>query len=115
MSHESPSIVLERLPGRLRLYLGGDLQFDTADEAIYHERLASPAVAAGLARFGRTFDVLVLGGGDGLLARELLKHEGVRSIQLIDIDPRVIALGRSELAPFNGGSLDDPRVTVTVA
>jgi spermidine synthase len=109
------TLVLERLPGRLRLYLGGDLQFDTDDEVIYHERLAHPAMAATRARFEGPLDVLVLGGGDGLLVRELLKHEGVGSVRIVDCNPEVIALARGELRPFNGGSLDDPRVTVDVA
>jgi predicted membrane-bound spermidine synthase len=46
------TLVLERRPGSLRLYLGGELQFDTDDEAIYHERLAHPALFAARARFG---------------------------------------------------------------
>ena len=71
------TLVMERLPEKLRLYLGGDLQFDTDDEAIYHERLAHPALLAARARFETPLDLLVLGGGDGLLVRELLRHEGV--------------------------------------
>ena len=71
------TLVLERRPGGLRLYLGGDLQFDTDDEAIYHERLAHPALLAAQARFDGPLNLLVLGGGDGLLVRELLRHEGV--------------------------------------
>lgn len=110
------SIVLERPDDRdgLRLYLGGDLQFDTADEAIYHERLAHPAAIAALARFPGSIDALVLGGGDGLLVRELLRHDRIGSIRVVDLDPRVVRLGRGELAPYNGGSLDDPRVRVTI-
>ena len=69
------TLVLERRPGKLRLYLGGDLQFDTDDEPIYHERLAHPALLAARARFEEPLNLLVLGGGDGLLVRELLRHE----------------------------------------
>jgi len=69
------TLVLERRPGRLRLYLGGDLQFDTDDEAIYHDRLAHPALLAARARFKGPLNLLVLGGGDGLLVRELLRHD----------------------------------------
>src|ERR1700679_3682495 len=86
------TLVLERRPGGLRLYLGGDLQFDTADEAIYHERLAHPALLAARARFEGPLNLLVLGGGDGLLVRELLRHEGVASVRLIDFNPEVLAL-----------------------
>ena len=109
------TLVLERRPGGLRLYLGGDLQFDTADEAIYHERLAHPALLAARARFEEPLNLLVLGGGDGLLVRELLRHEGVASVRLIDFNPEVLALAGTELAPWNGSSLADNRVVVEVA
>ncbi len=109
------TLVLERLPGRLRLYLGGDLQFDTDDEAIYHERLVHPALMAARARFAGPLDVLVLGGGDGLAVRELLRHEAVRSIRVVDLNADVVALARSELRQYNAAGLDDPRVEVTVA
>jgi spermidine synthase len=109
------TLVLERRPGGLRLYLGGDLQFDTDDEAVYHERLAHPALLATRARFKRPLDLLVLGGGDGLLVRELLRHEGIGSVRLIDYNPDVLALAGTELAPWNGSSLADHRVVVEVA
>jgi spermidine synthase len=109
------TLVLERRPGGLRLYLGGDLQFDTADEAIYHERLAHPAMLAARARFEGPLDLLVLGGGDGLLLRELLRHEGVASVRLIDYNAEVLALAGTEIAPWNGSSLADHRVVVEVA
>jgi spermidine synthase len=109
------TLILERRPGSLRLYLGGDLQFDTDDEVIYHERLAHPALLAARARFGGPLRLLVLGGGDGLLVRELLRHEGVASVRLIDYNPEVLALAGAELTPWNGSSLADNRVVVEVA
>ncbi len=109
------TLVMERLPGKLRLYLGGDLQFDTDDEAIYHERLAHPALLAARARFEGPLNLLVLGGGDGLLVRELLRHDGVASVHLIDYNPEVLALAGTELAPWNWSSLADSRVVVEVA
>jgi spermidine synthase len=109
------TLVLERRPGGLRLYLGGDLQFDTDDEAIYHDRLAHPGLLAARARFGGPLNLLVLGGGDGLLVRELLRHEGVASVRVIDYNPQVLALAGTELAPWNGSSLADNRVVVEVA
>jgi spermidine synthase len=109
------TLVLERRPGGLRLYLGGDLQFDTADEAIYHERLAHPALLAARARFEGPLDLLVLGGGDGLLVRELLRHEGVASVRMIDYNPEVLALAGTEFTPWNEASLADNRVVVEVA
>ncbi len=109
------TLVLDRGPGKLRLYLGGDLQFDTDDEAIYHDRLAHPALLAARARFGDRLNLLVIGGGDGLLVRELLRHEGVASIRVIDFNPDVLALARTELAAWNESSLADERVVVEVA
>jgi spermidine synthase len=108
-------MVLERRPDRLRLYLGGDLQFDTGDEMIYHERLAHPALLAARARLAGPLRLLVLGGGDGLLVRELLRHEGVASVRLIDYNPDVLALAGTELVPWNESSLADQRVVVEVA
>src|ERR1700679_324158 len=113
--YSDTTLVLERRAGGLRLYLGGDLQFDTADEAIYHERLAHPALLAARARFEGPLNLLVLGGGDGLLVRELLRHEGVASVRLIDYNPEVLALAGTELVPWNESSLADHRVVVEVA
>ena len=99
------TLVLERLPGRLRLYLGGDLQFDTADEAIYHERLAHPALMAARARFSGPLDVLVLGGGDGLAVRELLlQAAGQLGVQ--DIEP---------IADHNTGRRETPEEAIVRA
>jgi spermidine synthase len=109
------TLVLERRPGGLRLYLGGDLQFDTADEAIYHEWLAHPALLVARARFEGPLNLLVLGGGDGLLVRELLRHEEVASLRVIDYNPEVLALAGTEIALWNGSSLADNRVVVEVA
>src|SRR5271154_5426140 len=102
------TLVLERRPGGLRLYLGGDLQFDTDDEAIYHERLAHPALLAARAGVEGPLNLLVLGGG--LLVRELLRHEGVASVRLIDYNPEVLALAGTEFASWNESSLADNRV-----
>ncbi|MEM9694365.1 MAG: polyamine aminopropyltransferase, partial [Myxococcota bacterium] len=79
-------IVLTQSPRTTRLFLNGNLQFSSDDERRYHEALVHPAVAA-LGRDPRR--VLILGGGDGLAARELLKYPGVESIQLVDLDPAI--------------------------
>ncbi|MFI7074683.1 polyamine aminopropyltransferase [Micromonospora sediminicola] len=92
----------------LRLFLNGDLQFSSVDEYRYHEALVHPAMR------GPHGDVLVLGAGDGLAAREILKYPDVRSVTLVDLDPAVVALARSEpqLRELNRRSLTDPRVRV---
>ena len=94
-----------------RLYLNGNLQFSSLDERIYHELLVHPAMA--LAREPR--QVLILGGGDGLGLREVLKHPGVRQVVLVDIDPGMIELARSHpvLNELNEGAFRDARVDAT--
>jgi spermidine synthase len=92
----------------LRLFLNGDLQFSSRDEYRYHEALVHPAMAGAHAR------VLVLGGGDGLALREVLRHPGVRRAVLVELDPRMIELAREDprLSELNAGALADPRVSV---
>lgn len=96
--------------GDTRLFLDGGLQFSTTDEFRYHESLVHPVMAASQSR-GR---VLVLGGGDGLAVREVLRWEGVDEVVLVDLDPLVTDLftERSELSAINGGSLRDKRVEI---
>jgi spermidine synthase len=102
-------IVVTRRGNDMRLYLDGGLQFSTRDEYRYTESLVYPALGAG-AR-----SVLVLGGGDGLAARELLRTPGVDKIVQVELDPAVIELARSTMRYANGGSLDNPRVHVVTA
>jgi len=103
-------IVATHQNGHLRLFLNGALQFDSVDEHRYHEALVHPAM--GLA--GRTDAVLILGGGDGMVVREVLRHDGVESVTLVDLDPAMTRLFREHprLSQLNEGALIDPRVTV---
>ena len=104
-------IVLTRWRDDVRLFLNGHLQFASVDEYRYHEALVLPAMAAAAPRPAR---VLILGGGDGLAAREVLRHEGVEHIDLVDIDPQVTHLFRTRpvLTALNGNALNDPRVRI---
>ncbi len=97
----------------VRLYLNGRLQFSSRDEYRYHESLVHPALAA----LERPRRVLLLGGGDGLALREVLRHASVEAVTLVDIDERVTTLFRenAKLKGMNNGSLSDPRVTVVTA
>ncbi len=106
-------IVLTKQRDDLRLYLNGNLQFSSRDEYRYHEALVHPA----LSRVAQPRDVLVLGGGDGLAVREILKYPSVRSITLVDLDPAMTALfSRSALlTPLNNGSLRSPKVHIVNA
>ncbi|GLU47867.1 polyamine aminopropyltransferase [Nocardiopsis ansamitocini] len=95
----------------LRLFLNGDLQFSSLDEYRYHESLVHPAMAEAHA------SVLILGGGDGLGLREVLRYPDVERVVLVDLDPAVVRLARTEpvISRLNEGSLDDDRVDVVNA
>ena len=102
---------LRSAAGDLRLFLNGDLQFSSIDEYRYHEALVHPAMAGPHGR------VLVLGGGDGLALREVLRYPDVERG-----DPGRARPGRPRLArddpapgPLNARSLADPRVDVVTA
>lgn len=99
------------VPGGRAFYIDGSLQFDSRDEAVYHEALALPTLALAAARLKRPLEALVLGGGDGLALKRLLGG-GVKRAELVDYDPGVLALARDEFSAFNGGALDDRRVKV---
>lgn len=103
-------IVLTREQGDTRLYLDGQLQFSSSDEHRYHEILVHPTMAAA-ARHDR---VLVLGGGDGLAVRELLKYQDLGRVTLVDLDPAMTETARTNhlLTDLNKRSLDDPRVDI---
>lgn len=104
-------IIVTRWRDDLRLFLNGHLQFSSRDEHRYHEALVHPAAAAvpALRR------ALVLGGGDGMAVRELLKYPALERVQLVDLDPEMTRLFSTNalLTALNGGSLTTPRVTVT--
>jgi spermidine synthase len=104
-------VVVTRWRDDTRLYLNGHLQFSTVDEYRYHEALVHPALSAVEA----PSQVLILGGGDGLAVRTVLSHPGVESVDLVDLDPELIALFQSggPLVALNGGALGDPRVVVS--
>ncbi len=99
--------------GNVRCYINGHLQFNEADEAIYHENLVHPAMHLA----DRREKVLILGGGDGLALREVLKYPEVRAVTLVDLDPMMTELATTdpEIVRLNGGSMSDPRVTRRVA
>lgn len=93
------------------LFLNGNLQFNSFDEYRYHEALVHPAFAA---FNGNAKRVLVLGGGDGLALREILKYKSVEAVQLVDLDPMMTGLSKAfpAFAELNHHSFDDPRVKV---
>ncbi|MCP4601011.1 MAG: spermidine synthase [Proteobacteria bacterium] len=96
-----------------RLFLDGDLQFSSVDEYRYHEALVHPGMSA-VTALRHELDILVLGGGDGLAAREVLRYRQVRSLTLVDLDSAVVNLANEykPLHTLNENSLSDPRVNV---
>lgn len=106
-------IVITREAGDLRLYLNGNLQFSSRDEYRYHEALVHP----GLARLAHPRDVLVLGGGDGIAVREVLKYPSVTNVVLVDLDPEMTKLFSTQelLLRINESALLSPKVHVTNA
>lgn len=110
-------IVLTRYRGDLRLYLNGNLQFSSLDEYRYHEPLVLVPMAAFRARTQRPAHVLLLGGGDGLAVRQVLKHKNIASITLVDLDKAVTDVGRRNLhvRSVNGGAMDSKRLRVVNA
>jgi len=103
-------IVVTRGRAGFQLFLNGNLQFSSADEYRYHEALVHPAMM--LANNPRR--VLVLGGGDGLALREILKYPSVEQVTLVDLDPEMTTLSSKfpPLAELNKHSFSDSRVHV---
>lgn len=95
-----------------RLFLNGNLQFAERDEYRYHEALVHPAMAAFSA--GGPKRVAVLGGGDGMAVREILKYPSVESVTLVELDPAMTKLFSKQptLVKLNGGALTSPKVKV---
>ncbi len=103
-------IVLTRRDDHLRLYLNGHLQFASIDEHRYHEALVHPAMALAPSRER----VLIIGGGDGLTAREVLKYKEVEHVDLVDLDPAVTLLAQRNiyLTRLNDNALNRRQVRV---
>ena len=97
----------------VRLFLNGNLQVHSRDEYRYHEALEHPAMAA----HGAPKQVLVLGGGDGMAVREVLKHPGVERVTLVELDPHMTTLFSEQalLRQLNADSLHSPKLRIVNA
>lgn len=104
------TLVLTQGGDDLRLYIDRVIQFSSVDEYRYHESLIHPAMS--LAPYRK--QVLILGGGEGLAAREALKYKDIEGITIVDIDPEVFQIAKNtpQLSQLNARSLDDPKVTL---
>jgi predicted membrane-bound spermidine synthase len=94
----------------VRMYLDKQLQFSSLDERIYHEALVHPAMAL----IPKRDRILIVGGGDGLALREVLKYKDVKHVDLVDLDPLVLKVAKKvkHVASLNDHSLSDKRVSV---
>ena len=97
----------------IRLYLNGNLQFHSRDEYRYHEALVHPVLAA----VGAPRRVLVLGGGDGMAVREVLKAASVEQVTLVELDPHMTRLFATEpmLRKLNADALHSPKLRIVNA
>jgi spermidine synthase len=93
-----------------RFYINGHIQFSSTDEARYHESLVHPAMQVATSRES----VLILGGGDGMTMREVLKYDDVQSVELVDFDADMVKLSATHpvLRRLNDGAFDDARVDI---
>jgi spermidine synthase len=103
-------IVITRMRDEIRLYLNHNLQFSSRDEYRYHEALVHP----GLATLPGARRVLVLGGGDGMAVREILKYPQIESITLVDLDSRMTELFSQSamLRELNGDALASKKLKI---
>jgi spermidine synthase len=103
-------IILTRQGKDVRLFLDGDLQLSTLDEYRYHEALVHTAMSATPKRK----KVLILGAGDGMAIREVLKWSEVERVVLIELDPEIVKLAshHPQLVKVNNGALADSRVEI---
>jgi len=98
---------------KISFYINGQRQFESGEwDAVYHESFIHPAMSIAKERS----DILVLGGGDGLALREILKYSDVKKITLVDIDPLVIraATELDFMRALNKNAFFDSRVSVIV-
>ena len=103
-------IVVTQWKNDFWLFINQNIQFSSYDEWLYHEPLVHPAMQLA----PQPQKILVLGGGDGLAVREILKFSTVQQITLVDLDPAMTNLGQMNPAflRLNFGSLNDPRVRI---
>jgi spermidine synthase len=95
--------------GRL-MRIDGCNMVSERDEFLYHEALVHPAALAHPA----PRRALIVGGGDGGAAEELLKHPSLTRVTVAELDDQVVALARKHLGAVHGGALDDARVSVRI-
>lgn len=108
--HQDLIIFENQIFGRV-LTLDGVVQTTEGDEYIYHEMMTHvPMMAHGSVR-----KVLIIGGGDGGMARECLRHETLETVTMVEIDASVVDLCHTYLPSISNGAFDDPRLNLVIA
>jgi spermidine synthase len=103
-------LVITRRGGAVNFFINGSIQFCSLDEYRYHESLVHPAMS----HVPRHENILILGGGDGLAAREILKYPNVKSISIVDLDPAVTDFFKRNklMCELNDNALNNPKVKI---
>lgn len=106
-------ITENKVTGDIRLYINGNTQFSSLDEKRYHDLLVHPVMSLDK----NAKNVLILGGGDGLALREVLKYKNVDSITLVDLDPEMVRLASENkyITKLNENSFSDARLNIQKA
>lgn len=111
-SQQTPyqKIIVTAQKGRIQFYINGAIQFDSIDEYRYHESLVHPVM--NIAQ--KHEKILIIGGGDGMALREVLKYESVQEVMLVDLDPSITQLFRDNplLSQLNNSAYENHKVTV---
>lgn len=103
-------IIFENTMFERVLALDGIIQTTTKDEHIYHEMMVHVPVLA----HGNVKKVLIVGGGDGGILRETLKHAGITHITMVEIDKAVVEMSKQYLPSISNGAFDDPRLHLII-
>ncbi|NRA30175.1 MAG: polyamine aminopropyltransferase [Parvularculaceae bacterium] len=109
IDHQHIVVFENEIFGRL-FALNGFIQLSTADEFIYHEMVTHVPLFA----HGAPKRVLVIGGGDGGAIREVLRHQNVEHVNLVEIEADVVDFAKKWFPTVCQDAFDDPRVTVTI-
>ncbi len=105
-------IIVEKTDDDLRLTLAGDLQFSSKEEYLYNEAMVDYPMSVLKGR--DELSVLILGGGDGLLAHELMQYSNISSVTLCELDPTMIEICSTDpdIVAYNGDVFHDPKLQV---
>jgi len=91
--------------------LDGIIQTTERDEFIYHEMLTHVPIFS----HGAVENVLIIGGGDGGMLREVTRHDSVTGVTMVEIDRSVIEMCRQYLPKHSNGAFDDPRLDLVIS